>query len=252
MLAVLTRVAKGSLAIRKVDQRELWRWERPLRTTGLWPRRDDIVAFHRTWFVPNNSLLAIVGDLTTEEAFAAAEKAFGSWARRDVPAVTYDDPPPPTRRVVVVDRPGAVQTEIRVGQLAVSRTHPEYKTLDLALRILGGEGANPFANMLGAMPGSAQTDPSQWFEGFAPLMQSLQRDGRSWLGLPAFGFAREHQERWQQLAQAQLDLQSQSQAYQALLGEAAQDAFIRFERKLEERSVPGRQRRNRARGPAAG
>ena len=106
---------------------------------------------------------------------------------------------------------------------------------------LGGEGANPFANMLGAMPGSAQTDPSQWFEGFAPLMQSFQRDGRSWLGLPAFGFAREHQERWQQLAQAQLDLQSQSQAYQALLGEAAQDAFIRFERKLEERSVPGRQ-----------
>lgn len=104
-----------------------------------------------------------------------------------------------------------------------------------------GEGANPFASMLGAMPGSAHTDPSQWFEGFAPLMQSWQRDGRSWLGLPAFGFAREHQERWQQLAQAQLDLQEQSQAYQALLGEAAQDAFVRFERKLEERSAPGRQ-----------
>ncbi len=110
--------------------------------------RDDIVAFHRTWFVPNNALLAIVGDLTTEEAFAAAEKAFGSWTRRDVPAVSYDDPPPPTRRVVVVDRPGAVQTEIRVGQLAVSRTHPEYKTLDLALRILGGEGANRLFGVL--------------------------------------------------------------------------------------------------------
>ncbi|HEY0506408.1 MAG TPA: class III poly(R)-hydroxyalkanoic acid synthase subunit PhaE [Lysobacter sp.] len=106
---------------------------------------------------------------------------------------------------------------------------------------LGGEAANPFASMLGAMPGSAHTDPSQWFEGFAPLMQSWQRDGKSWLGLPAFGFAREHQERWQQLAQAQLDLQERSQAYQALLGEAAQDAFLRFERKLEERSTPGRQ-----------
>jgi class III poly(R)-hydroxyalkanoic acid synthase PhaE subunit len=106
---------------------------------------------------------------------------------------------------------------------------------------LGGEAANPFASMLGAMPGSAHTDPSQWFEGFAPLMQSMQRDGRSWLGLPAFGFAREHQERWQQLAQAQLDLQQQSQAYQTLLGEAAQDAFVRFERKLEQRSAPGKQ-----------
>lgn len=112
-------------------------------------------------------------------------------------------------------------------------------------RALGGDGANPFADMLGTMPGSAQTDPSQWFEQFAPWLQQWQQQGRqqgrSWLGLPAFGFAREHHERWQQLAQAQLDLQQQSQAYQTLLAEAAQDAFVRFERKLAERSEPGRQ-----------
>ncbi|WP_206859120.1 class III poly(R)-hydroxyalkanoic acid synthase subunit PhaE [Lysobacter changpingensis] len=106
---------------------------------------------------------------------------------------------------------------------------------------LGGEGANPFAQVFANMPGSAQTDPSKWFETFAPWLQSMQREGRSWLDLPAFGFAREHQERWQQLAQAQLELQEQSQAYQALLAEAGQDAFARFERKLEERSAPGKQ-----------
>jgi zinc protease len=110
--------------------------------------RDDLIAFHRTWFVPNNSLLAIVGDLTADEAFAAAEKAFGAWAKRDVPAVTFDEPPPPTRRVVVVDRPGAVQTEIRVGQIAVSRTHKDYVAVDMALRILGGEGANRLFGVL--------------------------------------------------------------------------------------------------------
>lgn len=106
---------------------------------------------------------------------------------------------------------------------------------------LGGDGANPFASMLGTMPGSAQLDPSQWAQQFAPMSQPWQRDGRSWLDLPAFGFAREHQERWQQLARAQLEVQEQSQAYQTLLAEAAQDAFVRFERKLEERSAPGRQ-----------
>ncbi|QSX75579.1 class III poly(R)-hydroxyalkanoic acid synthase subunit PhaE [Lysobacter arenosi] len=106
---------------------------------------------------------------------------------------------------------------------------------------LGGDGANPFAHMLGTMPGSASTDPSQWFDQAAPWLQQLQRDGRSWLGLPAFGFAREHQERWQHLMQAQVDLQQQSQAYQTLLAEAGQDAFVRFERKLGERSAPGRQ-----------
>jgi len=110
--------------------------------------REDLVAFHRTWFVPNNALLAIVGDLTADEAFAAAEKAFGGWAKRDVPVVTFDEPPPATRRVVVVDRPGAVQTEIRVGQIAVSRTHKDYVPMDMALRILGGEGANRLFGVL--------------------------------------------------------------------------------------------------------
>ncbi len=110
--------------------------------------RDDLVAFTHTWFVPNNALLAVVGDLTADEAFAAAEKAFGGWARRDVPAVKPVDPPPPTRRVVVIDRPGSAQTEIRVGQLAIAHTDPDFLTLDLAIRILGGEGANRLFGVL--------------------------------------------------------------------------------------------------------
>ncbi len=110
--------------------------------------RDDLVEFHRNWFVPNNALLAIVGDLTHEEAFAAAEKAFGNWAKRDVPVMTFEEPPPPTRRVVVVDRPGAVQTEIRVGQIGISRTDKDYVPVDMAMRILGGEGANRLFGVL--------------------------------------------------------------------------------------------------------
>lgn len=110
--------------------------------------RDDLVAYHRAWFVPNNALLAIVGDLTAEEAFAAAQKAFGGWERRDVPAVKAIEAPPPTRRVVVIDRPGSAQTEIRVGHIAVARTHPDFVPLDLAIRILGGEGANRLFGVL--------------------------------------------------------------------------------------------------------
>lgn len=110
--------------------------------------REDLVAYHRTWFVPNNALLAIVGDLKAPEAFAAAEKAFGAWQRRDVPAVKAVEPPPPTRRVVVIDRPGSAQTEIRAGHIAVARTHPDYVPLDLAVRILGGEGANRLFGVL--------------------------------------------------------------------------------------------------------
>lgn len=110
--------------------------------------RNDLVAYHRLWFVPNNSILAIVGDLSPADAFAAAEQAFGSWPRRDVPAVTMIEPPPPTRRVVVIDRPGSAQTEIRVGNIAIPRTAPDLVPLDLAVRILGGEGANRLFGVL--------------------------------------------------------------------------------------------------------
>lgn len=111
--------------------------------------REDLLAYHRTWFVPNNALLAIVGDLTADEAFAAAEKAFGSWESRPVPEQqNVPDPPAPSRRVVVVDRPGSAQTEIRVGHLAIARTNPDFVPFDLVVRILGGEGANRLFGVL--------------------------------------------------------------------------------------------------------
>jgi zinc protease len=111
--------------------------------------RDDLAAFHKTYFAPNNAILAIVGDVTAEEAFAGAERVFGDWARNDEIRVGPPiDAPPPTRRVVVIDRPGAVQTEIRVGHVAVPRKHPDYMAFDLVSKILGGEGSNRLHRVL--------------------------------------------------------------------------------------------------------
>lgn len=110
--------------------------------------RDDVVAFHQTYFVPNNAILAIVGDVTADEAFGGAQRVFGDWARQAVPDVGTSEPPAPTRRIIVVDRPGAVQTEIRVGHLGIPRKHNDYLALNLAARILGGEGANRLHGVL--------------------------------------------------------------------------------------------------------
>ena len=110
--------------------------------------RDDLLAFHKRWFGANNAILAIVGDVTSEEAFSGAERAFGSWERVTLSSVKAEDPPPPTRRVVVVDRPGAAQTEIRVGTVALPRRHPDYLALDIAMKILGGEGGNRLHRVL--------------------------------------------------------------------------------------------------------
>jgi zinc protease len=110
--------------------------------------REDLQAFHRQYFVPNNMILAIVGDVTSDEAFAAAQRVFGGWARAELPALTSTDLPQSARRVVIVDKPDTVQTSIRVGQLAIPRKHADYMTWDLAVKILGGEGANRLHQVL--------------------------------------------------------------------------------------------------------
>jgi len=110
--------------------------------------RDDLVSFHRRNFLPNNAILAIVGDLTDEEAFEGVKKIFSDWERRDVPPETFLPPPDPTRRIVVINKPDAVQTEVRVGHLGVRRAHPDYMALNLSIRILGGEGANRLHQVL--------------------------------------------------------------------------------------------------------
>jgi zinc protease len=102
--------------------------------------RDDLVAFHKAWFGANNAILAIVGDVSADEAFAGAERAFGSWERAPNTAPPPQDPPPSTRRVVVIDRPGAVQTEIRVGNVALPRKHADYLALDLGSGSCGPSG----------------------------------------------------------------------------------------------------------------
>jgi zinc protease len=110
--------------------------------------RQDLIAFHRSWYGANNAILAVVGDVTAEEAFAGAERAFGSWGQAPNTPPRAPDPPPSTRRVVVIDRPGAVQTEIRVGNIGLPRKHPDYLALDLAIKILGGEGGNRLHRVL--------------------------------------------------------------------------------------------------------
>ena len=110
--------------------------------------RNDLVAFHQTWFGANNAILAVVGDVTAEEAFAGAQRAFGDWRKATSAASRSEELPPSTRRVVIIDRPGAVQTEIRAGHTALPRRHPDYLALDLAVKILGGEGGNRLHRVL--------------------------------------------------------------------------------------------------------
>jgi len=108
----------------------------------------DLQAFHAANFAPNNSLLAIVGDVDADAAFAAAERVFDDWQAQTVPPVTSVEVPDPTRRVVVIDKPGSLQTAIRVGHAALPRASEDYLPFDVAIKILGGEGGNRLGSVL--------------------------------------------------------------------------------------------------------
>ena len=110
--------------------------------------RADLVAFHQAYFVPNNAILAVVGDITAEDAFANVTRVFGDWQRKELPPSQFIAAPDPARRVLVVNKPEAVQTEVRVGHIGIKRNHQDYMALNMTLRILGGEGANRLHQVL--------------------------------------------------------------------------------------------------------
>jgi zinc protease len=101
--------------------------------------REDLIAFRDQYYLPNESIMAFAGDITPEEAFAAAEKYFGSWAKKDVAAPSIALPEQPTGlRILVIDMPDAVQTQIRVGRQGIRRNHSDFLPLSVTNYIFGG------------------------------------------------------------------------------------------------------------------
>ncbi len=113
-------------------------------------RRDDVVGFHERTWQPRRITLIAVGDGTHDDLFAVAERAFGWWNPPDGarPAVVGaaeragggpSPSPSGVPRVAIVDRPGAAQSELRIGQVAVPRRTPDYHALLVMNAILGGQ-----------------------------------------------------------------------------------------------------------------
>ncbi len=101
--------------------------------------RSDIAGFSRDSYAPNNSILAVVGDITEEELDALLRQYLGGWTRRDVRAPEIPAPPPPSPGLVRIDR-GLTQANILLGHLGVSRDNPDYYPLVVMNFILGGGG----------------------------------------------------------------------------------------------------------------
>ena len=101
-------------------------------------RRDDLVAFHKKFFGPNNMMLGIWGDFDSDIMIRKIEKAFEGWQKVDmelpkVPPVKYEFP----QTVNVISKDDVNQSNIYLGHIGGLKSNPDYFALILMNRILG-------------------------------------------------------------------------------------------------------------------
>lgn len=102
--------------------------------------REDLTAFYATHYRPNNAALIVVGDITMASARAMLEPLLKGWKPAPVtPAPPTAAPAPGKRRIYLVDKPGAAQSEIRIGAPAMPRSSPDFFPAGVMNRILGGQ-----------------------------------------------------------------------------------------------------------------
>lgn len=99
---------------------------------------DDARSFHATRYAPDRAHLVLAGAFDSEAAFAAIERSLGGWRSIGTGHRSIDPRTRGGRRVVLVDRPGSVQSELRVGHLGIDRLDPRYFAASVMAALLGG------------------------------------------------------------------------------------------------------------------
>lgn len=106
-------------------------------------RRQDMARWHREHFVGKNAFLVVAGDVDPVQVAETAQKTLGAWNAGKRAGPTYDEPPKRSdRSILVVDRPGSVQSVIYIGNLAIARANREWIPLKVANQVLGGSAAS--------------------------------------------------------------------------------------------------------------
>jgi len=101
--------------------------------------RADVEAFYRARYRPAGTTLIIAGDVSTEDAVALAERTFGAWQGSAPAAPAVEDRPARlTRATHLVEKAEAPQSELRIGQVGLPRSTPDYFPVLVMNGLLGG------------------------------------------------------------------------------------------------------------------
>jgi zinc protease len=103
--------------------------------------REDIVNFHKTYYVPNNAILAVVGDVKTEDVLKKVKSKFASWETRQFAEPDFASAPQINGyQILLVDKPDLTQSYVNMGHFGIERKSPDYFPFRVMNYILGGGG----------------------------------------------------------------------------------------------------------------
>jgi zinc protease len=103
-------------------------------------KRADVVQFHTREYLPNQTILTIVGDITVDQARAQIAKRFGAWKRGDNGSRALTPPHQLDKPVVKLIEKDLTQATILMGHVGISRTNPDYYAVTVMNYILGAGG----------------------------------------------------------------------------------------------------------------
>ena len=101
---------------------------------------DDLRSFYRSAYTPANAAIMVAGDVTPDRVLPLLETSFGKWQSGPAPqhpALT-SPPLPPARQIYLIDKPGAPQSQVRIGWVGVPRSTPDYFPITVMNTVLGG------------------------------------------------------------------------------------------------------------------
>ncbi len=102
--------------------------------------REELIKFRDNFYRPNNAVLIVVGDADLKTLKPKLESSFKDWKVGGVSQVSLPDAPTQEKALIyVVDKPGAAQSVINIGQIGVSRESPDYFPLQIMNSLLGGQ-----------------------------------------------------------------------------------------------------------------
>jgi zinc protease len=101
-------------------------------------KREDMLAFWKQNYVPNNAALVVAGNISKAELKTLAEKAFGGWQKGTPARANLGSPAMTSAKIVLVEKAGAPQTQLRVATIGLPRSTPDYAVLSVTNSILGG------------------------------------------------------------------------------------------------------------------